>query len=390
MQSGRNILISIVYYLAFAIAGIVGFFVNPSFFGQAMLVNLSAMALLGIIYLVCCEVLDEDGILCIVVKVIKNLLWIGAMVFCTLITYTGYADQCMSDVTAKCTFSQALVHAVVFLPLVFILLRGMIYSFTLENLEETGLLVMTLITPVICYALTVLMLMLSVIWSFVVLAVLWLFIQIILKGGMNGFERFLYNLAYYGAFFLIALNLINTSRFAFCSCMAYACCFFFFISMDLFKEFDVPRWIFNVIGFIGVGACTIVGLTVLDIGLYPGLTASLSCGFSDALRIAVYFTPIVSACIRIPLYKLYMESDLEDGLTDAFTSIILPIVGYVLSVLFLLISFIVPLIIVTVGFIIAFVIMFRNDSYPEVPDVGVEIRESVSPYIRSITIIDRS
>lgn len=379
--------ISLLYYLAFAVAGVLGYVNDNTFFGQAMLINLSLAALIGIIHFICFECIDDCGILYVFLKAVKSIIGIAALIFCSVILYTGYFEQIM-DGAMKCTFGDALKHAIVFAPLVFILLRSIVYSFTLELLEETGLFIVTILFPIICYALTVWMLTISTVWSFVVLAVIWLFIQIFIKGSLNAFERTVFNIVYYGAILAIGLSFAGENILATFAYVALACCFFFFLAMDLCRYSDGGYWTLSIIGMLLSGTFIIVGLVLADTSGMQGLSDTFSCSFSDALTNAIYFMPIVCVCLRAPLYKLGMENDWEEGLTDVLVDFVLPFVSYIISIVFLLIGFIYPVIILAVILLIAFVIMFLRDDYVYMPDTGVAISEGISPYIRSVSIIE--
>lgn len=382
-------LVSILYYLAFAVTGIIAYFAIPDFLGQSLLVNFGGLCVVGIFYFLCFECVDEYSGLYVFFKILKTLFAVGAFAFMATTFFSGYLEQMMVD-GLQVSAPKVFVHALALFPLVFVLLRGTAYAFTLETLEETGLFVLTLLFPLICYGLSVVMLLISVIWAPVALLVLWLGIQIFIKGRLNGFERFLFNLLYYGAFAAIGFSFIERGNllavFAF---VAMACCFFFFLAMDLCKDTTVGYWLFNVLGILTCGTFVVVGLVLAGTGNMPGLGKMFSCALPDARLYALYFAPLLYVVLRPPLYKLGAESDWEDGLTDVMISFLLPVLCYVIALLFLLIGLMIPLLVIAAIVLIVLITMALRDDYPCLPDTAMTIRESASPYIRSITIIER-
>lgn len=373
-------LISILYYLAFAIVGCLGFVFDKSWFGQGMLVHWCAMALIGILNYINFECLDDSAVF----NVIRTIFGFAALVFCSLTFFTGYTEQEIGALS--CSFPDALRHAVVFFPLVFILIRALVYKFTAETFEETGNLIVTLILPVVCYAISVLMLVTSVVWGFLALGVVWLAVSVFIKGRLNGFERFLFNLVFYGAVAAVGLSFAGHNVFAVMAFVAASFCFFLFIGIDLFEDTDrVGYWLFNIIGMLGGLVFAVVSLTMVDMGNFEGMQPGIRFAFRDALKNAWLFTPLVYLCLRPPLYKLGKESEWEEGLGDVFVSLLLPVLSYAIAVVALLIGFVVSISVLAVAIAGTCVIWAVRDDYPCVSDVASDIRDSAISITTTIT-----
>ncbi|MBQ2737271.1 MAG: hypothetical protein IJF38_01170 [Clostridia bacterium] len=365
--------ISIFFYLAFAVTGCVGFAIDKSWFGQGMLIHLCAMALVGILNYISYECYESDST---AFNIIRAVLGISALALCALTFFTGYLEQELSALS--CPFSEALRHAVVLFPLVFILIRPIVYRFTEGMLEGGGVgnLIVTIALPLVCYALAVLVLVTSVAWGFMALFTVWFAVSVLLKGSLSGFERFLFNLVYHGIILAVGLSFAGQNVFATMAFVAASFCFFFFIGIDLFEETDSPGyWVFNVIGMLGGLGFATVALILIDMGGFEGMESGIRFGFGDAFKYAWQFTPLVYLCLRPPLYKLAKESEWEEGLGDVFVSLLLPLISYLVSAVFLLIGFIYPIIIVAVGLTVAFVVWFLRDDYPNIPDFVSDFRD---------------
>ena len=380
MSRKTSTLGSMLYYLAFAVAGCVSFALDSSWFGQGMLVCMCAMAIFGILNYVSFECLLDSTFF----HVVRIIICLAAFLFCALVFFSGYITQYMDAVT--CSFGDALKHAVVLFPLAFMLIRTTVYRFSAETLEETGNFIITLVLPLVSYVVSVVILTTHVVWGFLALFLVWLVVNIFIKGRLNGFERFLFNLAYYGSFLAIGLSFAGKNVFATMAFVAASFCFFLFIGIDLFEESDsAGYWIFNVIGMLGGLVFSVVALVTVDMGNFEGIQAGIRFGFGDALKNAWLFMPLVFLCLRPALYKLAKESEWEEGLGDVFVSLLLPVISYFIAVAFLLIGFSYTIVILAVGLTITFVIWACNDAYPQISDKASAWREAADVNI-TITI----
>jgi len=283
----------------------------------------------------------------------------------------------------------ACVYAIPFLGLIYVLLRPIVYSFTLDRLSDESVSLVTLLLPFISYAVSVVMILLSALWSFIVFSVLWFLMLIFIRGSLNSIERFILTALFYLSCFVAGMMMLETPNYvAVFTLIAMSACFWYYIGIDLCRETTVPYWIFSVLGGVMVIVFTILTVTFAPKSELVGMQEGIKFGFVDALKNAIYFTPLVYALVRPVLFKLGAENDWENGIDEVFTAVILIVVSYVLAVIMLLIGFAYVIGVLAAVLLLPMLYMAFTDAYVPLSDYVSELRSSGEDYIHTITIIE--
>ena len=389
MEKLASPLVQILYHLLLVGLGVGSVFVlGVGYLFDSVFLSLIAIGAVGLIYYLTVELLDSDGFLYVFLGVVRRLLVALGFALVCLAFFTGYAESDFFDLFESVSFGAAFRHAILYASIVYILLRPIVYSFTLDSLSEEGVGLMNILLPFISYLVSVVLVLISALWCFVALLVIWFFTTLFIKGSINRVERFFLSLAFYLSCFVGGMMMLELDNYvAVFGLLAMASCFFYYVGIYLCGDTDVPYWVFNVLGAIAVIIFTIMTLSFADESGLEGMKFGISFGFVDALKNAIYFTPLFYALIRPALFKLSAESDWDNGLDEVFTTIIVFVVSFVISVVALLIGFAYVIGVIALIIFGAMLYMGLSDNYPVISPYTTELREARDGYISSISII---
>ena len=390
MEKLASPLAQILYHLLLAALGILSIFVlGVGYLFDTVFYSLLVIGVVGLIYYLTVELLESGGFLYVFFGVIRRIIVVAAFALSALIFFTGYAQSDFFELFEKVTFGAAFAHAIPYTAIVYILLRPIVYSFTLDNLSEEGVGLVNMLLPFITYLISVVLVLISSLWCFVALLVIWFFTTLFIKGTLNRVEYFFLSAAFYLSCFVCGMMMIETLNLVVVfSLLAMASCFFYYVGIDLCRDTDVPYWIFNILGALSVIVFTIMTVAFADESGLEGMKAGISFGFVDALKNAIYFTPLVYALIRPAVMKLSVESDWENGLDEVFTTMIVFVVSFVITVIMLLIGFAYVIGVIALIVLIPMLYCGFTDYYPTISEYTTEIRDARDGYIHSIVIIE--
>ena len=382
----KMILIGLFYYIAYMLVGTVFVLISgTNNFFATIAFCLLGIGLLGLLSFFSIDVIDEFSIWFKILGVIRRV--ISILLFCFLILiYVGQYENVFSK---ELTTISALMLATACTPITYILIRSASYSFTFEVDNEYVKLIVGMVLPLVCFGISIGLMYISPIWGPLGLFVVWIFFLIFVRGYLTGFPKFLFNFVFYGIVLGLAIYFVTlNSPFQAFGFLSMAMCFWFYVGIDLCGDNNFFYWFFNIPSIVFSLLFFIVGMVGLNNGDIEGVGPGFSFSFEDAVKNAIFFMPYLYVCFRPALYKLSVENCWEEGLSDVFVTLLLPLVcfGLAIPILMVGILYIIWAIVLIVG--AGMLVMYFKDFYIPVPDFAKSMRENLDNYIVQVTIID--
>ena len=350
MSAKKKLLFNAIFYLLFPILGtVLGLFVfgglgdGSRTFGQGLWVAWSLM-IFGFVYFLGYDYFWGRNKLRRFFRVLGVILNVAFTAFTVFVTVFGHGNE------LRCGFPSALKFGLIYAPILFGLYRRFVYDLAYKcYFNDTTNLIITVAFPFICYVAAVALTLIHFLWAGLVLVVVSYIAGIYYKGYLKGIKKFFVNFAFYLALMIVGISLgLNTFDLKFSLAMILGwigvfCAFFLFLAYDLWKKeydnYDESNTFFTYVGIITTAVLGVLATAFAFGGAQQyEMGMSVTCGFKDAFKYALCFTPILFTLLRFPFYFSGFRKR-WNSLMQITVTLLLPVVCYVLSVIFLLIGF---------------------------------------------------